>query len=373
MRRHAALQMLLHDRSTTAGSVIGVVAIVFLVGQQLAVLFGLFSLMSVLVDHSGADIWILSENTDNITTAGTLPMRYVERALGLEEVEWAEPLVTGGGQLRRKDGKTQAVQVVGLSLPRMAGGPWRFAQGSLDALFEGEAVTVDQLDAKLLGSPAVNDVVEINGQAVRIRGLTRNIRGFSGALVFTNADKARSITGLAADRCNQILIKLRPGSNVNDAVARLEAVLPRAEAIPTPVLSAKTRLYYVANTGIGTSIGFSTLVGLLVGVVIIMLTMYTTVLNRQREFAVLRAFGARRRDITVVVMFQALIIGLIGILVGFLMLAGFLAGTYDTRLPANLPIWFAPAHAALTLVLCLLGSLLAVRRATSIEPASAFR
>src|SRR5512136_3009261 len=136
MRRYAALRLLLHDRSTTAGSVIGVVAIIFLVGQQLAVLFGLFTYMSVLVDHSGADIWVVSENTSNINSAGTLPMRYVDRVLGLQDIEWAEPLVAGGGQLKRRDGKSQPVQVVGLNLPRMAGGPWRFYQGALDGLFE---------------------------------------------------------------------------------------------------------------------------------------------------------------------------------------------------------------------------------------------
>ena len=49
MRRKTGFKILRHDRSTTAGAVLGVVAIVFLVGQQLAVLFGLFTFMSVLV------------------------------------------------------------------------------------------------------------------------------------------------------------------------------------------------------------------------------------------------------------------------------------------------------------------------------------
>jgi hypothetical protein len=75
--------MLLHDRSTTAGSLLGVIAIVFLVGQQLSVLFGLFTFMSVLPDHSGADIWICSENTDNVNATGSIPIRYVDRISGL--------------------------------------------------------------------------------------------------------------------------------------------------------------------------------------------------------------------------------------------------------------------------------------------------
>src|SRR5512137_3179740 len=83
MRRFAALRILLHDRATTAGAVIGVVAIIFLVGQQLAVLFGLFTYMSALVDHSGADIWIVSKNTDNINSTGSLPMHYVDRLQGI--------------------------------------------------------------------------------------------------------------------------------------------------------------------------------------------------------------------------------------------------------------------------------------------------
>ena len=84
MRRLAALKMLLHDRATTAGSLLGVIAIVFLVGQQLSVLFGLFSYMSVLVDHSGADIWICSKNTENVNASGSIPIRYLDRIGGLD-------------------------------------------------------------------------------------------------------------------------------------------------------------------------------------------------------------------------------------------------------------------------------------------------
>jgi ABC-type lipoprotein release transport system permease subunit len=36
-------------------------------------------------------------------------------------------------------------------------------------------------------------------------------------------------------------------------------------------------------------------------------------------------------------------------------------------------LWLPPAHALLTFFLCFLGSVLALRRALKIEPASAFR
>lgn len=373
MRRHAAVRMLLHDRSTTAGAVLGVIAIVFLVGQQLAVLFGLFTLMSALVDNSGADIWVVSKNVTNTTEAGSLPSRYVDRLAGLDEVEWAQPVVYGGGQLRLEDGTYQSVTVVGVVRPAMAGGPWQFARGSNAALLPYEGVTVDTFDLADLGQPRVGQVVEINARRVEVAGYTQGSRAFGAPLVFTNATKARELTGLAAGRCSNILIRLKPGADAARAVERIRALLPKAGAITTAELARNTILYNLTSTGIGSSFGLSTLVGVLVGVVIITLTMYTNVLNRQRDFAVLRALGARRKDVFLIILFQALFIGAVGLLVGFFLLAGFLFGVKGSRLPANLPLWMPPAHALLTLALCFGGSVLALRRALKIEPASAFR
>lgn len=62
MRSFAAFRMVSHDRSSASGALLGVVTIVFLVGRQLFILVGLLNFMSVLVDHSGADAWILIAN-----------------------------------------------------------------------------------------------------------------------------------------------------------------------------------------------------------------------------------------------------------------------------------------------------------------------
>ena len=373
MRRHIALRMLAHDRATTAGAVLGVVAIIFLVGQQLAVLNGLFTYMSVLVDNSGADIWITSEGTDNINTAGDLPMRYLDRLVGLEEIDWAAPVINSAGLLKRRDGQFQPVLLIGVRPPRMAGGPWEYEVGDNSVLLDHDAITIDWLDRRELGDPEIGDVLEINGRRCRVAAFTRGARGFAGTLIFTNEAKAREVGGIGDDRCSSILVKLRPDADPEPALARIRSILPRAGVTPTAELSANTRLFYVTQTGIGSSFGFSTVIGVLVGVVIIILTMYATVINRQRDFAVLRALGARRRDIRIIVLYQALFIGFIGLLVGFFLLAGFLFGTSGTRLPSFMPLWIPPVHAALTLLLCVLGSVLAIRRAVKIEPASAFR
>ncbi|MBM3240848.1 FtsX-like permease family protein [Candidatus Poribacteria bacterium] len=373
MRRSAAFKMLFHDRATAFGSIAGVIAIIFLVGQQLGIFFGLLNYMSVLVDNSGADIWLKARNADNINSAGTIPISYRDRIMGLQGVQWVEPIVIGVGLLKLQEGNYQAVQIFGTRRPRLAGGPNQFYQGSITGLLDEEGVTLDRLDLATLDYPSIGAIFELNGKRVRVRGITQNMQGFSGSLLYTNLAKARELVNMDAERCSNLLIKVNDGVDINAMVVLLQQILPKADAVYSKKLSSQTKLYYLKNTGIGSSFGFTTLVGALIGVVIIALTMYTNVLNKTRDYAVLRALGARRRDVLYIVFMQSMYIALIGLLAGFTLLSLFLILAKNTGLPSYMPWWAALLHAVVTLFLCLLGSLIAMRRAIRIEPATAFR
>ena len=373
MRSLVALKILLHDRTTTAGSVIGVIAIVFLVGQQLSVLFGLFNYMSVLVDHSSADVWVCTKNTSTVNSAGLLPVSYLDRVSALPFISWAEPILFGSGSFKAKNGKNEGVQVVGVKNLRQAIAPWKYSQGSAASLFEYDGVTVDRLDIQKYGNPKINDVYEIHDIRVRIAAITEGVKGFAGRLVFTNIVKAREILNTPPGRCRALLVKLKDPQLIEEGIAAIKKVLPAVQVISASELSSKTRAYYIINTGMGGSFGFSTLVGGLVGVIIITLTMYTAVLQREKDFAVLRALGARKIDIFVIVMVQSMIIGAIGIFIGFFLLALFLNATYGSPLPSYMPRWASPILAFSTFLLCVFGSSIAMLKAIRIEPASVFR
>lgn len=372
MRRLTAWRMLMHDRSSTAGALLGVVAIVFLVGQQLSILFGLLNYMSVLVDHSGADVWILSSNISNADAVNLIPARYLDRTMGLTEVDWAEPVLYGNGPLRKSDGSIESVRVIGVRRPRLAGGPWAFAQADNRALLDLESVTVDRIDLETLGNPKLKSITEIGNSRVKIGAITERARGFQGTLVFASLDKVKDIAQTPPGRYSAILVKLKPGIPVGKGVQKLRVLLPRCSVYSTSELSRMTRGYYLANTGIGGSFGFSTTIAVLIGIVIISLTMYSSVLNRERDFAVMRALGARKWDISVVVISQAFIISFIGLILGFLLLALLFNGIRGAAIPNYYPRSVPPIHASLTIVVSLLGSLVALRRALKAEPASVF-
>ncbi|HOT00768.1 MAG TPA: ABC transporter permease [Acidobacteriota bacterium] len=372
MRSLTALRMVIHDRSSTAGSLLGVVAIVFLVGQQLSILFGLLNYMSVLVDHSGADAWIMSRNARNADAGFLISDRYIDRIIGLPEVAWAEPVLIGNGLFRTTDGSYESVRVVGSRRPRFAGGPWRFAQSNEDALLDLESVTVDRLDLDKLGNPGLEEITEIGERRVRVRAVTEGARGFQGTLVFASIEKVREIARTPAGMASVILVRFVDGSNAAATLAKLRTIMSFASVYSTAELAHRTRLYYFTNTGIGGSFGFSTVIAVLIGVVIISLTMYTSVLGRTQDFAVMRAIGGRKWDIAVVVFVEALIITGVGLFAGFLMLAALLNTTGNSSIPSYLPGVVPPVLAAGTLIVSLLGSAIALRTALKADPAAVF-
>lgn len=367
-----ALRMVIHDRASTAGALLGVVAIVFLVGQQLSILFGLLNYMSVLVDHSGADAWIMSRDVRNADAGFLISDRYVDRVIGLPEVAWAEPVLIGNGLFRTGDGSHESVRVVGSRRPRLAGGPWRFAQADEDALLDLEAVTVDRLDLSKLGDPGLEAITEIGERRVRVRAVTEGARGFQGTLVFASLEKVREIARTPAGQASAILVRFSEKADGAAALAKLRAILPYASVYSNAELARLTRLYYFTNTGIGGSFGFSTVIAVLIGVVIISLTMYTSVLSRSQDFAVMRAIGGRKRDVAVVVFSEALIITGLGLLIGFLMLAVLLDNTRNSSIPSYFPGVVPPVLAFGTLIVSFLGSVIALRKALQADPAAVF-
>lgn len=372
MRSWAAFRMVLHDRSSTAGSLLGVVAIVFLVGQQLSVFFGLLNYMSVLVDHSAADVWITSAELRNADATNLVSVRYLDRVLGFPEVDWAEPVLFANGLFRTPTGSFESVRLVGCRRPSLVAGPWDFVEGDSAALLDRESVTIDSLDVGKLGRPLLSTVTEIGGRRVRLAGITRGARGFQGTLVFAALDRVREIAATPPGRYSAILVRWKTDIDRDTAIVRLRAALPQCSVLSKGELSKLTRFYYVANTGIGGSFGFSTAIAVLIGVVIISLTMYASVLGRYKDFAVLRALGGRRRDIVVVVLSQALMIAGAGVFLGLVLLAALLNATRGSAVPSHMPAFVPPTLAAAAVIVSILGSLVALAQALRAEPASVF-
>ncbi len=167
-------------------------------------------------------------------------------------------------------------------------------------------------------------------------------------------------------------------------VERLTAALPAdVEAITAADWADEMMVMIEDLLGFFTiTLGAFAAIALLVGAFIIANTFSITVLQRSREFALLRALGASRRQVVASVVGEALVVGVIASLLGVLAGMGLARGLYallsafGMDMPSGeLVVRPRTVVIALTvgLVVTVISSLLPARRAAATHPVAALR
>jgi putative ABC transport system permease protein len=115
------------------------------------------------------------------------------------------------------------------------------------------------------------------------------------------------------------------------------------------------------TTKAGIALGFSAVLGLLVGAVITSQTLYSATAASFREYATLEALGIPRWRIAVVILVQAFWIGVAGILLALPLTLGLAGAAELLQVHVQLPPLLIGGTAALTLATALVAGLAATR------------
>jgi putative ABC transport system permease protein len=246
--------------------------------------------------------------------------------------------------------------------------------GRVDALAEPDAMIFEDSDREKLGGLNLGAVREVNGRRVQVVGFTWGLVPFGPAsYAFADFDLARQLMHTDADQSSLILVGVSPGADpakvARDLQARMttERVATRAEFRETLVD------YMVTKTPIGVVLGSSTVIGLLVGFVMVSLTMFSAVLDNLREFGTLKALGATTLDLVGLLWVQAILYGAIGAAIGSVLVGRVASATRSAQIAMQLPPGLLLAVALVGIVMCVVASSLAVLRVRAIEPAMVFR
>jgi len=129
----------------------------------------------------------------------------------------------------------------------------------------------------------------------------------------------------------------------------------------------------LTQTGIGTTTGVSTIMGLLIGLIIVSLSMFSAVVDNIREFGTLKAIGCRNRDLALVLLLQSSIYGLLGSIIGLRLVTLMADAMRSPKMALVLPWQTFAATPLVMIFLCGLASLLALLRIRKIEPGMVFR
>jgi putative ABC transport system permease protein len=371
-----ALSMLLGDKSKYLSLVFGLAFAVLLITQQGSIFFGLMlRATGPLQNISQPDLWVTDPYVKWVSETRALADQDLQRVRSVPGVAWAEPLFTVRANAELPDGDFRGVHIMGISRTTMVGRPPEVLEGRLDDLKIPDAVMVEESARPKLGFPEIGTELKLNDRRAVVVGFVRAKAGFdSPAMIYTTYENAITFVPLGRNKLSYVLVGVKEGQDVRAVQARISE-LPDIAAFTPSEMRWKTIRFIMAETGIGINFGITVFLGFIVGLVVSAAIFYQFTLDNLRNFAVLKAMGARRGTLVGMILLQALVVGLIGFGIGvggagIFSLAGRKPGA---ELAVYFP-WPLLVGGLVAMLLCIsIGSLLSLQRVLRLEPAVVFK
>jgi putative ABC transport system permease protein len=371
-----AIKAMLADRSKLLTSLVGVTFSVVLINVQGGLFLGLIQKASLLVDYGQADIWVGHRHMNNVDIGTFIPERWVYRLRSVEGVAQAEPYLVAFGQATMPDGRFENVIVVGSDPASLLGHACLMAEGDPAAVRQPDGILVDLCDRVKLGHCRLGDKREINGQRATIVGMTYGIVGFTTSpYVFTTLERARHSYsfGVPPEHCSYFLVQAEPGVDIPALIERLQQRVPQLDVYDRATYSRICMAYWLTRTGIGISFGLATVLGLLVGLIMVAQTLHAAVTERIKEFATLKAMGADDFCMAWFLLVQALGNALLGGMFGLVL--ALVIGHYAStpRAPVVFTGWVLGGSVVLITLVCQVAAWLPYWRLRALDPAAVLR
>ena len=176
----------------------------------------------------------------------------------------------------------------------------------------------------LWGKPVnVGNKITINGVDVKVKGMLQKIGNpDDDSMVMMDLSEFRDFFNVS-ERVDWIVVQVDQGENITDVAARVEKKLRQTRgvtektqdfAISTPeeLLNSVKSILNIITAFLGGIAAIS----LLVGAIGISNTMYTSVLERTQEIGIMKAIGAKNKDILLIFLIESGLLGLIGAAIG---------------------------------------------------------
>jgi putative ABC transport system permease protein len=368
-----ASRNLLHDRLRFAATIVGIVFSVVLVMIQMGLFLGFGHMVSTMIDHTSADLWIVPKGAKCFEDPSLLDLKLRDRVAAINGIAAAVPLVIGFSDWRLDSGEVTPVFIVGVDTHDDALQPWNVADGNVQALSDRGTVVVDRTYFDRLGVTGVGSTAEIRGRRVRIVAVTDGIRSFATTpYVFVDQKSARTYTGTPNDRASNLLVRLKPEADRDKVLQSVRAQVGDAEVLTPDQFRSRSRSFWLFGTGAGAALFAGALLGVIVGTVIVAQTLYSSTKDHLSEFATLRAMGSSNAYIYNVIIYQALL----NAVIGFCIAAGVgyvvVQMTAKSALPIVITPWLTAALFALTVLMCVASAIGAIFRVVRIDPATVF-
>jgi putative ABC transport system permease protein len=361
---------------------------VFLMFMQIGFRNALFDNTVQLARLLKADFFLVSPARYNLPSEQRFDRLWLDRARAVEGVQRIVPVYIERSitQLRVVGNKSRSIRAVGIPLEPGVVEPPQW-QPLLAMLTDGRTALLDRRTKPSYGF-ARGDVqslrqqeVELSGKQLRIIDQVSIGTDFvhDGTLMFSDRAMAyyfpsRNPGGDPLQLVDLGLVQLAEGADVGKVRRTLQSLTGnRLDVLSRSQIIAREIHFWATATPIGIIFTIGTLMGLVVGVIICYQILFTEINDHMAEFATLKAMGYRNQYFFGLILKQALYLTLFGFLPGLLATLGAFAILGEsTGLVMRMTAGRMALVFGLTLLMCLISGLIALRKLLQTDPASLF-
>jgi len=379
MRVPLAWLNLVHEKSRLVVALAGVAFAVLLVFMNLGFLGALAKSASMFYQYMDADVFLVSPQTLEISTAKAFPRDRLYQAAGIKGIQNVMPLYLGYLQWRNPQTRNSRAVFMFAYNPqdRVFSLPELNTPATLAALDRPDTVLFDLLSRPEYGAKTTGTKTEVERRTVTIGGQYELGGGFAAdATVIGSDQNFLRLLKIPLNLVNMGLIKLEPDADTQEITTKLRQVLPKDVIVRTKAeIIENDRSYWITSTSTGFIFGMGVAVSCVVGVVIVYQILYTDISDHMKQYATLKAMGYRSGYLFNVVIQEAIILSILGYIPGFLSAVGlyaFAANATNNALPVAMDWQRAVMVFILTIAMCVISALLSVRKVVTAEPVELF-
>jgi len=371
-----AFRNLVHDKTRLAATLAGLTFAVVLVGVQLGLYLGVRKIITDMIDHTAAQLWIVPFGTQSIEDSFPLLGDHErQEALATPGVERIMPLVVSFADWDRPDGGITHVVVVGSDAEDGGLAPWNLRSGDWTDIKSFNGVGIDRTYLGELGVAGIGSHAGIDfgsqSHSLRVKALTEGIRSFTQApYIFTTNARARNFFGVPNDKSTFFLVKTSQQADLARIQKEIGARLSNLEVLTSAEFRRRSLSHWLFRTGVGIALIFGTILGVVIGAVIEAQTLYSATLDHIKEFAVLRMLGSSAGYIYRIILAQASLISFAGFALGALCVVLVDRLSQQTALPMVVPPSLFLAMLIASLAIGAFSAIIAVLKVLRVDPAA---
>jgi putative ABC transport system permease protein len=213
-------------------------------------------------------------------------------------------------------------------------------------------------------------------KVVKVVGLFRLGASFAanGHLLTSNSNFVNVLTNKSPESIEIGTIQLNANANLKQSISEIRSRLPSdVLAFTKDEFINFEKDYWKRNTAVGFIFSLSTMMAFIVGSVIVYQVLYTDVSEHLPGYAILKAMGYTDISLLWIIIQESLILSILGYIPGFLIaMISYQQTKSATLLPIGMTVDRGITLLLVTILMCLISGLIAVRKLRDADPADIF-